>query len=336
MKNAMRQLTHTQKALLLAAGLIVMPISRHLPAGQDTALVFGGLIAVAAIGLLLFGRAQSFVVEHWRGELSVAESLGVSGLLIGVAVLVSFFTAVSYLPIATEAKGSVFAWVGVPLVLVLTIWQAVGIWRAAGRLGKERRGALWSPLVRALAVTWFVLAGGLAILFARGYFSASDNQPVIACGVRHLALIGNLGYGTPAKVERVLERNIVITTIQLEGGLGNWGTVKDLAALIRQRKLTTYTRFGCIADCAFLFVEGETRVMQKDAKVVFQRPTFGVGRNQLIERGIAPWFVDRIYGLASGEIWQPSHDELLRSGFVTRVVDEGEFPLPRGTVEACG
>ncbi len=92
---------------------------------------------------------RSYGSRHWRGELPLARSYWINGVLI--------FGVASNFVVAAAAAATVAAFrrqpeIGVPIILVLLIlqlaiyvWALVGTWRSAGRYCGPR---VWAILAR--------------------------------------------------------------------------------------------------------------------------------------------------------------------------------------------
>jgi hypothetical protein len=90
-----------------------------------------------------------FVARHWRGDLSLATSVWINGVLFGLVWrLVPYpltFFATNYRPPWTILGLIFFGIVGA----ILTVWTVVGIWRSSGSYDGR---TIWRVLARASAV----------------------------------------------------------------------------------------------------------------------------------------------------------------------------------------
>ncbi len=123
----------------------------HWQQSRVTLASFSAEITVVSL------RGMRYVGAHWRGELSLAKSFWINGLLIG-----TLFDILRIPPgFVTVSDPQVAAALGVLAIVLLLadvalfLWQAVGIWRSAGRhmMTTERKG-------------WGVAARGALILYA--------------------------------------------------------------------------------------------------------------------------------------------------------------------------
>ena len=91
-------------------------------------------------------RANYFV-RHWRGELSLAVSYWVNGVLASLAAFsVAYALASLIFQMHTDYSPAIY-WISVWLaIFLITLWQVVGIWRSANnskaKYGKRSNGGL--------------------------------------------------------------------------------------------------------------------------------------------------------------------------------------------------
>lgn len=331
-------MTDIRKSLLLAGGIALIAVSTQLAAKPTALLLVYGLDALVAVALyrLADAREEWFVVEHWRGRLSLMESVGLAGVLVPGGLAAIFMAVMTYAPVAAEAKRSLFVWVGVPLLFGVVVWLVVGIWRSAACSRQTHWTPLWPAAARAFAIGCIILAGMLAFVVVRGSFSDADEEPaVLACAGNQLMVIGDLTQGVAARVDAALQRTPGVTVIRIESRGAAYASVKDLGDIISRRKLITYTERICAGLCALAFLQGEQRIVHKNAQIVLHRPPLGAARSQFVARGIPPWFIDRVYSTVVEEPWYPTHDELLRASFVSRISDGVEFTLEKASIKRC-
>ena len=107
---------------------------------------------------------------------------------------------------------------------------------------------------------------------------------------------------------------------------------RKLAALIGSRKLDV-ALYRCYSACTLVFAAGERRIVAEEAILGFHGYEFPGMKPQdfhneyrhdkryLASRGIKSGFIDRIYSTPASDMWNPTNDELLKSGFVTETIE---------------
>jgi hypothetical protein len=150
-----------------------------------------------------------------------------------------------------------------------------------------------------------------------------------------LELEGAMGFGVSREIERVLEQHPQIRQLRLNSIGGRIGEAKRLAELIAERRLATATTTHCLSACVLVFAASTERVMAPAARLGFHQPAFpgwseaeraqeiAEERDYFLARGIAPGFVDQALATPSTALWQPTPQQLLVAGFVTRITTGG-------------
>ena len=91
------------------------------------------LSSAAATGKPRSRRGRSYIARHWRGELPLAISYWVNGLLLFASVIAAE-TALAWVDITAAPQLLTGLYAGLGLFAVsASVWQLVGVWRSAGR-----------------------------------------------------------------------------------------------------------------------------------------------------------------------------------------------------------
>src|SRR5690606_3687582 len=97
---------------------------------------------------------QNIIVKHWRGDYSLGFAywfIGV-GLTVAVSIVVTLTNLfVSSSAVSSSLFGSILV-VLCSLIVPLTIWQLVGIWRSAKYHPSEGGRVLWANVVKVMVV----------------------------------------------------------------------------------------------------------------------------------------------------------------------------------------
>lgn len=284
-------------------------------------------------------RSVNYFVRHWRGELSLGISFwinGVLGFLLVVAIVrCEALVEMSITTIAVEFISFHFA-----LLLVLSIWQAVGIWRSASKHVGLGGGRIWTVLAK-LTVALFAVAKvsftttstiPLTIEFCR--ILAGDTMiPAYQIRVlpegKEIEFTGGLRTGAARELEHVLNAAPQVNALRINSIGGRAHEARNIARLIRNRGLNTYASGYCLSAATTVFVAGKERVLEPNAKLGFHRGTLpGLTKNQwesadqkerdeMRRAGISEDFINRVLATPSHDIWFPSLEEMQRAGVIT-------------------
>jgi hypothetical protein len=149
-----------------------------------------------------------------------------------------------------------------------------------------------------------------------------------------IILSGEMRDGLTAQVKQMIEANPRISAIRLEspGGSGNEGY--ELALLVKQNHLATFSAKLCASACTFVYMAGEPRFLASGAKLGFHSTSVhGVAsaegnafsRVLYQEAGVPQGFIDKALQTPPSGIWFPELDELVRSRIVTDLAYDQDF-----------
>lgn len=301
-------------------------------------------------------RRLGYLRRHWRGQLSLATSFWLNGVLTGLVLVPLVAYLLSRVAIwAVQGQQALIAASAVVVALAfpwpLMVWQLVGIWRSAGRTHRERSRRFGPWLARGAVVVCALvgLIGGAMLvgkrlpLIGELYRAASgdtergERRYAVTLGGRELILAGPIAIGSVREVKERLARHPQVAVLRLEGPGGRIAPARELRDLVEARGLSTYVGESCNSACAFIFIGGKERILRKGARLGFHRLALaGMSdsemdaqaaqeREAMRQRGIAGWFIDKALSTPFEKIWYPTEEELVRAGVVTRVTDGREF-----------
>jgi hypothetical protein len=122
-------------------------------------------------------ESGSYFARHWRGELSLARSWWLGGVLInGLCVGILFAIAAQTTIIIfdrSRAIAVVLLLAQIALTIVVYIWALIGTWRSAGRAGTK----FWPIVARVLMVlgVFFTIARVGQSLKALECYASNEN-----------------------------------------------------------------------------------------------------------------------------------------------------------------
>jgi hypothetical protein len=285
--------------------------------------------------------ASSYWLRHWRGALPLAVSFWINGNLLSVAA-VALVMGLSSTDLAAEmprwfSAAGVAYWIA---LLVLTVWQLVGIWRSAVNHIRAGYSRGWARVAQATvlfgvftsATSLITVGAPQALEFTQ---LALGQDPLGAYELRilkngtELELSGAIVFGLTDEVAEALARRPAVKIVHLNSHGGRVSEARKLRALIAARGLTTATETGCFSACTLAYAAGKERLIRADASLGFHQYSFpGVqqsafqrqyekDKNDWLARGIDAAFVERAYAAPHDQLWEPQHRELFAARFVT-------------------
>ena len=362
--------------LMAAVGVLWMCIDPHRQAWHDRlarTLVAepGGEEAPSSTAVPSVWQAPDPVHSYWRrharGELPLAQSLWVNGLLLAAPLALGLCALDAWLQLHLSGLrlGSVVLLLGWPLLLALLGWGMLGVWRSARplwRAGATRQPAaarLKSRAAAALAVALQALVLLLAGLQAgsnvapRGpdlLAQALGRDPLgqvaaqLSADGRRLHLRGPLAWGDAERVRVLLATAPQVQLVALASVQGRLDEALQLAALVRSHGLATRAVGDCYQVCPFVFLAGTRRQLLPGARLGLHRLSAGAGnswfqgrlnrelRAHLLAAGLTPHLATKALATPPSALWVPEGDELAAAGLVSvpeRPLDV-DLPAPVG------
>jgi hypothetical protein len=285
----------------------------------------------------------SYLVRHWRGELSLGLSFWVNGILalFGPRLLFAMLIAMpaAWSDHADGVRQVAWAWTVIfALWIVLLVWANVGIWRSAGRhtaRGGQRRWARSAKLVVMVAVlleTLFVAVVASSPRFDIVRIALGrdpDGHAVITVGAdgKTVLVHGVFGVGFATELTEVLHASVGVRTVVLHSRGGRVYEAVSAAKQIRALHLDTRAVGQCDSACTILFLAGRERSAAADTTFTFHKASSpGVNaQDEWLEAnltvfraaGLSPAFLERYRALREGELWVPSYAELIAYNVIT-------------------
>ena len=299
-------------------------------------------------------RSRNYFRRHWRGELSLPVSYWLNGFLIAVVVGVGF-VLVKYLSSGSdEARpllwlfSLIAAWV---LAVLLTIWQAVGVWRSATRYQQGGK-SFWGGAAKALTTLGIVR---LAFTFATvgvpqlagiyeivaGDARVGTHEFHILANGRTLDFSGGITFGVAQEFERFLNAMTGVMVVRLNSIGGRIQEAQRMSDMIKRRGLATFVVKDCLSACTIVFLGGKDRVIAPTARLGFHQPNFrgmtaadrseaiAVELRRLQRLGLSKEFAERANSAAPDAMWYPDQAELIRERVATRVVQPPKPAPPK-------
>lgn len=296
-------------------------------------------------------KKSNVIARHWRGELRLPVSYWVVGLLLNVVLYIAFTAAGKIIGSSDIGPAGAGAWILALMLVVLlvTAWQVVGIWRSAGRHMHITGRRLWGVLARVAVIFGLIQLGaqtttlGPMLSHSLQLALGKDETPhyelrLLRAGTE-VELSGGLSAGTVDALRAILDATPAIRVVHLNsiGGLLTEGF--KLNRLFRERSLATYTSARCVSACTIAFLGGSYRYLSPGGSLGFHSASFGtLGGDSLPEineeivaalrrQGASDAFIRKATSTPPTSMWYPKHEELLAAGVVTRIVDANQLGI---------
>jgi len=295
-------------------------------------------------------QKTNYMLAHWRGNMSLARSYWINGVLLGnivvgiVAIGVISVLEKSGITLRALASAIIFCFF---VACLIWLWSMVGIARSASK-HKSRGGSGLLAILAQLSVVLSMVAmvtkavdshlPKMQELFLIA--SGNDSMPkVTITGSAQgdmLALRGTLGEGSSTSFAEFIKASPQVKTIILNSPGGRLLEAQKIADLLKARGLNTYVEEQCASACTYIFLAGQDRAATPNASIGFHQPSFpGIHGNEkelatqaMLNRyrqaNLPEKFVQRIGRTSSEDMWYPSREELLDAGVITRTSLGGE------------
>jgi hypothetical protein len=293
---------------------------------------------------------RNYFIRHWRGELSLPVSYWLNGFLaVVVASIVSFvFTAlIEGGQVRAGAPVAAALVCFMVLLLALSTWQMVGIWRSATRYADKGRkfwgGAAKAAVVIGIARLAIELPVSFVPVVSEHVRIAMGDQQFGASRLRllrdgtELEFSGGINIGAVDELTRMFDAASDVRVLHLNSPGGRLAEADLMAAEVRKRRLITYVSERCESACTHVFLAGRERWISERAVLGFHQPSFSSldrettaglienERHRLRSMGLPDAFVSKALDTPSDKMWRPTHEELLAAQVISGVSDGSRF-----------
>jgi hypothetical protein len=304
-------------------------------------------------------RSRNYIARHWRGELSLPVSYWLNGIL-GAVVVGATIGMLAY-AINQQSDAQPVLWLFSLIVTwtsaaLLTIWQAVGVWRSATRY-RQRGNGFWGAAAKAMVLLGvaqlaanFVTVGTAQMAgiyeIVSGDARVGPHQFHIVSNGETLEFSGGITFGVTQELERFLNAMAGVRSVRLNSTGGRILEAQKMSDAIRSRDLATVVAADCLSACTIVFLGGKERLMLPSARLGFHQPAFrgmtaadrraAIATEQLRLQsfGLSSAFAARATSASPSGMWYPDPDELVRERVVTRVLSRTrESPIDRPVVD---
>lgn len=285
-------------------------------------------------------KQPNYFIRHWRGDLSLGVSYWANGMLGTFLVLF----AANMLVAMEDSVG--LKWLAVSslvlyaLALLVSVWQAVGVWRSAGKHPSRGGSSGWATTARVMVCFGVLSTVGV---FINNYIPQSAEMLRILAGDKGIPAYkvtvlpggtevefrGGLRAGSARELEKILAAVPQAKVLHIESIGGRIIEAKAMSKLVRARQMTTYTSERCLSAATLVLMSGKERVIATDAKVGFHAGNFpGLTTEQMREgndafrsamqaAGVSTSFINRVLATPNDQMWYPTFEEMRSAGVIT-------------------
>ncbi|MGF6347036.1 ATP-dependent Clp protease proteolytic subunit [Variovorax sp. W2I14] len=294
-------------------------------------------------------NSNSYLMRHWRGEMSLGVSYWLNATVFGAggAMLLGSLARET---LRNGHNLRLSSSVGVVLMVLGTLiwfWGAVGIWRSARQHVSRGGSAAWAAIAKVMVLVgaifwgtqWTQRLGPQAWELAQ-IAAGHDPLPAVRISIspdgRSAALDGTMGEGSAKALRAALAGAPEVRRLELHSVGGRMLEGTAIAQMVRERKLDTYVQVQCESACTLIFLAGLERAATPKARIGFHRPSLvaaslrdesAITADTVAEyraAGMPADFIDKITRTSAQSMWYPTHTELLAANAVTRTATGGE------------
>ncbi len=285
-------------------------------------------------------KAPLYIKDHWCGNLPLALSFYVNGLVTALVVAVLTTYAVDQI---FQSDLSEKAWLAATLAafglsIAISVWAIIGIWRSATRHQAEA-GTIKSALIAKLFAS--IGALGLVAQLSQTPSPIVDNAlvvggiypfgvpAVLSINGRTLHINGSITVEVAEQFKELIGKHPEVIQVSLTSLGGSIDAAVEISSVIKKRNLSTVAVGECSSACTLIFLSSKVRAFDVDASLGFHSPSGGVYGDDVVvnggslemrlayaDAGLSEPFADKVFGTPSNSMWQPTDDMLIKEGAV--------------------
>ena len=287
--------------------------------------------------------------DHWHGKLGLAWSFWINFVGLRTVLFIAQATA---LPDKGEDYNAIWPFI-IAFILVfhvmLFVWQAVGVLRSAERYVSDTgsQASVWGAQISLIAGVFLTFSAGLEAWQTTIPVSKEENHMVrmdrehaskyklvLNPETKTVSIDGSIELGITRNLGNLLTNNPGTRLAILNSDGGNIYEARGLAKLFRDNAISTRVENTCTSACTSAFIGGEIRSMSPQAKFGFHQYRIDSAvrtinanpaeeqekdKELFLQNGVSEAFVSRMFSAPSNDMWFPTADELLQSGFVHEI-----------------
>jgi len=298
-------------------------------------------------------NSRSYFAAHWHGDLPLAVSFWVNNCMLSIPMGM----VVGGLAYWISQKGeylratSVATLVAWPLMVAISMWCYVGVWRSASRYEERETSQFWSRVAMCLVVLGFVNIGistainflprvGGYLLMARGVDPVGNITLTTSADHQRIRIKGPIGMGDGERFANFVKTEAAARVVELDSPGGRIYEANRIADVVRDRKWLTRATGSCASACTLVFLAGSSRGVLGEGQIGLYRASAGT-YNPVIEQfanrnlaaiyeeaGLPRTFIQRALATPPWDMWYPSIAEMVDVGLVDAPSQTLDIKLP--------
>ncbi len=219
---------------------------------------------------------RSYLIAHWKGEISLGVSFWINGVLLNGVLRLIRLSAERFVASTSYLLWSVWMFRSALVFLVaIKIWQLVGTWRSARRAkGGWASAAIFCVVVGAADVSYQVFTVARTTIRAPTTESPFVEKAEVTyiASARAVVVDGPFDRGIAQRVHKAFGRHpdAGVLVLQSPGGFVSAGA--QLKAFLVSRPDVVVIADGlCASACTMAFLGGKRRLMTQGAMLGFHR-----------------------------------------------------------------
>ncbi len=287
-------------------------------------------------------RRSPYLLAHWRGEQSLAQSYWINGFLL-TGLFIGGSTLLEEPVSSLSVQNAVFASMAfTAIVALVTIWQLVGIWRSATNAKRKTARSFWPNVAKVLVILSVIGGTTTAISMGRDFVNllVALQDPELAefridrWGETDLIFEGAINDSSVDEIINALSDPwITILRVNSRGGLTN--PAIRLAHHIRENEIFVVAEGQCESACIWLLAASPYGAIVPGTKVALHatEPVVEFQTQELREElsahlqesfknyrefDVAEWAIERT---KVEKFWTPTIDEKIRMGLIVKIYD---------------
>jgi ATP-dependent protease ClpP protease subunit len=283
---------------------------------------------------------KGYLAQHWRGELPLATSYWLNGVLL-TSILIVVISCTRGLHATMDIRWSfVLSICTDASLLAVSVWQIVGTWRSASKHTERGGSPGWAAAAKLALVlgilrvsiitvnTTIPQAIDCAKIIAGDTDMPSYEIRVLPTGTE-IEFRGGIRAGSASALKHALEAAPQVTVLHINSGGGRIHEARIMARLVGERGMTTYSSEVCLSAATLVFLAGKERVIAAGAKMGFHSSGLR-GATQQQEAAmrtdlqkalrlaeVDDAFIAKVLKTSNKDMWYPSYEEMLDAGVVT-------------------
>lgn len=302
-------------------------------------------------------RSVSYFARHWRGECSLVRAYWINGVLISFGASFATLFLSSLIQEVFTGDFSPIPWAFFIFtlygsILILGVWQTVGLWRSATNYQKTSNKP-WGGLAKFACVLGVVRTvveisnavfpqAGELLSIVQGDKSLGDYKIEIAENGNAIRYTGAIVFGSAKRFSEALERAPNVKAVIINSNGGRIAVASEMRKTIVARRMITYTSENCESACMIAFLGGMERYAHQSAKVGFHQPAFpGVSASDLKDviasirlemrnSGVSDVLVNAFLATPNSEMHYPKELELIKFGVIKDTADSLAIAITGG------